>query len=201
MTHRLNLDHIAEAARIVDPVFLGSPQFVCEPLSAALGTRVVVKVETLNPVRCFKGRGADYYAATLAPGATVVTASSGNLGQAMAYACRRRGAGLIVFAGSGANPLKLERMRSLGADVRLAGADFDAAKVEARRFAAASGLAFVEDGVEPRLSEGAGSIAVELLAFPERIEAVLVSLGNGAILGGMARWMSAYAQGIEVIER
>jgi|HubBroStandDraft_2_1064218.scaffolds.fasta_scaffold454624_2 threonine dehydratase len=65
MTHRLSLDRIAEAARIVDPVFLSSPQFVCEPLSEALGLRLLVKVQTLNPVRCFKGRGADYYAATL----------------------------------------------------------------------------------------------------------------------------------------
>src|SRR5271168_1953674 len=82
MTHRLSLDRIAEAARVVDPVFLATPQFVSEPLSEALGVRLVVKVETLNPVRCFKGRGADYYAATLPPGAQVVTASSGNLGQA-----------------------------------------------------------------------------------------------------------------------
>ncbi len=199
MTHRLSLDRIAEAARVVDPVFLATPQFVSEPLSAVLGVRLAVKVETLNPVRCFKGRGADYYAATLPAGAQVVTASSGNLGQALAYACRRRGARLVVFAATRANPLKLERMRALDAEVRLAGEDFDAAKAEARRFAAGAGLAFVEDGVEPRLSEGAGSIAVELLGFPERLDAVLVSLGNGAILGGMARWIGARAPEVEVI--
>jgi len=199
MTHRLSLDRIAEAARVVDPVFLATPQFVSEPLSEALGVRLVVKVETLNPVRCFKGRGADYYAATLPPGAQVVTASSGNLGQALAYACRRRGARLVVFAATGANPLKLQRMRALGAEVRLAGEDFDAAKTAARHFATAAGLPFVEDGVEPRLSEGAGSIAVELLRSPERLDAVLVSLGNGAILGGMARWIAAYAPDVEVI--
>ncbi|HEX4365628.1 MAG TPA: pyridoxal-phosphate dependent enzyme [Rhodopila sp.] len=199
MTHRLSLDRIAEAARIIDPVFLASPQFVCEPLSAVLGLRLLVKVETLNPVRCFKGRGADYYAATLPPDALVVTASSGNLGQALAYACRRRGARLIVFAATGANPLKLDRMRALGADVRLAGEDFDAAKTEARRFATAQALPFVEDGVEPRLSEGAGSIAVELLSAPEPTDAVLMSLGNGAALAGMARWITAHAPAIEVI--
>ena len=198
MTHRLSLDHIAEAARTIDPVFLATPQFVSEPLSGVVGARVVVKIETLNPVRCFKGRGADYYASMLSAGAEVVTASSGNLGQALAYACRRRGARLVVFAATGANPLKLARMRALGADVRLVGADFDAAKIEGRRFAATLGLPFVEDGVEPRLAEGAGSIAVELLNFPERLDAVLVSLGD-AILGGMARWISAHAPAIEVI--
>jgi len=199
MTHRLSLDHIAKAARIIDPVFLATPQFVSEPLSETLGVRLVVKVETLNPVRCFKGRGADYYAATRPPSAQVVTASSGNLGQTLAYTCRRRGAHLTVFAATRANPLKLQRISALGADVRLSGDDFDAATAEARHVAAASGLPFVEDGVEPRLSEGAGSIAVELLRSPERLYAVLVSLGNGAILGGMARWIAAQARKVEVI--
>ena len=199
MTHRLSLERIAEAARIVDPVFLATPQFVSDPLSDALGTRVLAKVETLNPIRCFKGRGADYFAATLPKGASVVTASSGNLGQAMAYACRRRGARLTVFAGRGTNPLKLARMRALGAEVRLVGEDFDSAKAEGRRYAREAGLPFVEDGVEPRLSEGAGSIAVELLAGPEQPEVVLVSLGNGALLGGMARWISADAPGVEMV--
>ena len=84
-THRLSLARIAEAARSIDPAFRATPQFLCEPLSDALGAHVVVKVETLNPVRCFKGRGADFYAASLAPGAAIATASSGNLGQALAY--------------------------------------------------------------------------------------------------------------------
>lgn len=79
MTHRLSLDHIAETARIIDPVFLATPQFVSE----AQGVRQTVEVETPNPVRCFKGRRADYDAATLSPGAQVVTASSSNLGQAL----------------------------------------------------------------------------------------------------------------------
>src|SRR4051812_9102098 len=100
MNHRLKLDHIREAAPVIDPVFLNSPQFVAESLSAALGIRVVVKVETANPIRCFKGRGAEYFAARFAAGKAarapegaplaLITASAGNLGQAMAYACRRR---------------------------------------------------------------------------------------------------------------
>ena len=96
MTYRLNLARIAEAARCIDPMFRATPQFVCETLSDELGARVVVKVETLNPVRCFKGRGADFYARNVPPGARIVTASSGNLGQVLAYACRRRGAHLVV---------------------------------------------------------------------------------------------------------
>jgi hypothetical protein len=66
-------------------------------------------------------------------------------------------------------------MRALGARVLLHGADFDAAKLEAKRVATATGVSMVEDGREPRLAEGAGSIAVELLHGPERFEVALVS--------------------------
>jgi threonine dehydratase len=199
MQSRLSFSHIEEAARSIDPVFLNTPQYVAEALSEALGVRTLVKVETANPIRSFKGRGADFFVASLPTGARVVTASAGNLGQAMAYATRRRGVALTVFASVHANPLKIGRMRALGAEVLLHGDDFDAAKLEAKRFAARSGLAMVEDGREPRLSEGAGSIAVELLRSPEPIDAVLVALGNGAILGGMARYIKQVRPSVEVI--
>lgn len=197
--HRLSLANVEEAARTIDPVFLNSPQYISEPLSDALSVRTLVKVETFNPIRSFKGRGADYFASSLAAGTEVVTASAGNLGQAMAYACRRRGVSLTVYASVNANPLKIDRMKALGANVILHGEDFDAAKAEAKRVAAASGLPMVEDGLEPRLSEGAGSIAVELLNYQEPIDTILVALGNGAILGGIARYVKAHNPKIEVI--
>lgn len=196
---RFSLRRIADASEHIDPVFLHTPQFVSEPLSNALGTRVVVKVETLNPIRCFKGRGASRMAANLRPGERIVTASAGNLGQALAFACKSRGIELTVFAAQAANPLKVDRMRELGAEVVLGGADFDAAKVLARKYAAEVGLPMIEDGREIALSEGAGTIAVELLEFPERLDVLLVALGNGAILGGMACWFSAHAPEMQVI--
>jgi threonine dehydratase len=188
---RLSLDRIFEAQRIVDPVFLQTPQYVCEPLGEALGVTITVKVETLNPVRCFKGRGASYCAAGLDGQGPLVCASAGNFGQAMAYACRARGRQLHVFAGETANRLKIERMQALGADVHLAGEDFDAAKLEARAFAAASGFRFVEDGLEPATAEGAGTIGVEL--SPLELDAVLVPLGNGALLAGVGLALRALA--------
>jgi threonine dehydratase len=197
--HRLSLKNIEQASTIIDPVFRNTAQFECEPLSYALGTRVLVKVETVNPIRSFKGRGADYFVGHLAPGARVMAASAGNFGQALAYACRRRGIALTVYASVNANPLKVERMQALGAHVVLHGTDFDAAKIEAKRAAAGIGAAMVEDGREARLSEGAGSIAVELLHQPTPFEAVLVPLGNGALLGGVARWMKTHAPHVDVI--
>src|SRR5262245_61514322 len=125
---RITLERIEEAARRIDPVFLDTPQYVCEPLGDELGCRLALKVETLNPIRSFKGRGADWLVQHLSPGAALICASAGNFGQAMAYACRARSVSLTVYAAESANPLKIERMRAMGARVVLAGADFDAAK-------------------------------------------------------------------------
>src|SRR5262249_18430619 len=118
--HRLSLENIAQATTLIDPVFLNSPQFVAEPLGQQLGCRLVVKVETLNPIRSFKGRGAEYLASTLRGRPNLVCSTAGNFGQGMAYAARKRGLSITIFVAANANPLKVERMRGLGADVRFA---------------------------------------------------------------------------------
>lgn len=192
--HRLSLDAIWRAARSISPIFLGSPQFDCEPLSQALGCKLTLKVETMNPIRCFKGRGADFFLQKLqarGDATPLVCASAGNFGQALAYACRQRGRPLDIFAAVNVNPVKAARMKGLGATLHLAGADFDEAKQAARQYCAAHGARLVEDGLEPEISEGAGTIAVELLASGDFYDAVLIPLGNGALLTGMARWIRA----------
>ena len=132
---RSSLERMEEAVRVIDPVFLDTPQFECEPLGDRLGGRLALKIETLNPIRSFKGRGTDLLVSRAKDGVRLVCASAGNFGQAMAYSCRKRGLNLTVYASTGANELKVERMRALGADVILHGPDFDAAKEEARRAA------------------------------------------------------------------
>lgn len=200
--HRLSLASIAAAANAIDPVFLHTPQYDGEALSAALGCRLLLKYELFNPVRSFKGRGADWYLQQrFARGerGPLVCASAGNFGQALAYACRARGVALTVFAAESANALKLDRMRALGADLRLHGADFDAAKQAARTYALASGAEFVEDGREAAISEGAGTIAVELLRDDPALDALLVPLGNGALLNGIARWSKARSPATRIV--
>ena len=198
--HRLRLDAIERAARVIDPVFLRSPQFESDTLNRALGLRVLVKVETVNPVRNFKGRGADFFTAErVTAGQRLVTASAGNWGQALAYAAVRRAIPLTVFASVSANPLKIVRMRELGADVRLAGDDFDAAKMAAKSFAANTGAWMVEDGREPEIAEGAGTIARELLAACPALDEVFIPLGNGSLLTGMARWLKAASPSTRII--
>lgn len=204
-------ERIEEASRVIDPVFLRTPQFVSEALSERLGVHVVLKVETLNPLRSFKGRGTDYFLHRLRAGAgagvgsqTLVAASAGNFGQGLAFAARSRGIPVVIYAAHTANPLKVERMRQLGAEVRLAGDDVDAAKREARahvaeQSAAGHALLFVEDGAEPAIAEGAGSMAVELTQWPESIDAVLAPVGNGALITGLGCWFKATSPATTII--
>jgi threonine dehydratase len=189
MTHRLKIENIREAMRVIDPVFLNTPQFVAESLSQIFGARIVVKVETVNPVRCFKGRGADYFVSRLKDGEKLITASAGNLGQAMAYACRRRGIHLTVYASTKANPFKIDRIRALGANVVLFGNDFDEAKIESKRVAAQLGIRMVEDSLDVETGEGAGTIGLELAGFTESLDAVLVGFGNGALACGVGVYL------------
>ncbi len=115
----LSLEHIAEAARDIDPVFLHTPQFVSDALGDQIGPRILCKLECVNPIRSFKGRGADYFLQSLAnDGAAadqLVCASAGNFGQGLAYASARHGRAITVFAARSANLLKVERMRRQGA--------------------------------------------------------------------------------------
>ncbi|MCC6927681.1 MAG: pyridoxal-phosphate dependent enzyme [Gemmatimonadaceae bacterium] len=197
---RISLDRIARASREIDPVFRQSPQFIAESLGAALGVTLTVKVETVNPIRSFKGRGADFFIRELGDASIpLVCASAGNFGQGLAYAARRVGQRLDVFASEVANPLKVERMRAFGASVRQVGRDFDAAKAAAREFASAEGAIYVEDGRDVAISEGAGSIAVELTAAQGALDTVVIPLGNGALLGGVATWLRAQAPSVRII--
>jgi len=197
--HRISLERIAQAATLIDPVFLNSPQFLAESLGAQLGARLALKIETLNPIRSFKGRGADLLVSQAQSDLPLVCASAGNFGQGMAFAARKRGLALTVFAAQSANPLKIERMRALGAEVRLQGQDFDAAKLAARAFAVEAGARFVEDSRDVETAEGAGTIAIERVARPEPLDALLVPLGNGALLAGVARWVRAHQPSTQII--
>jgi threonine dehydratase len=195
----LSLGRIAEATRTVDPVFLNTPQYADAQLSAALGRDVVVKVETANPLRSFKGRGADFFMAHVDPRSTVVCSSTGNFGQAMAYAGRRRGIAVEVFVPENVNPVKLVRMRAFGARVTLAGADSAASEAAARdHIAARKRCVYVEDGKETAVAEGAGTIGVELIAAGP-FDAVVVPVGDGALITGIARWIKHRAPQTRII--
>jgi threonine dehydratase len=200
-TVRLRLDRIREAVGKIDPVFLDTPALPCAPLGEALGCPVTLKIETLNPVRSFKGRGTETVAAAAKErGATqLVCASAGNLGQALAYSGVRRGLHVTVVAARAANPLKLRRIEALGATVRLEGDDIEDARVLARELAQTSRAHLVEDSLDLATCEGAATMGLELIRDDRRLDVVLVALGGGAMASGLAYVMRSLADHVEVI--
>jgi threonine dehydratase len=161
-------------------------------LDRELGLSLWLKAETDNPIRSFKGRGASLLVQRELPaGTTLVAASAGNFGQGLAYAAVRSGHRVFVFAAEAASPLKLGAMRRLGAEVILDGPDLAAAKAAAKVFAAEHDFRFVEDGAEAAIAEGAGTIAQEIADAVPALDAVFVSLGNGALATGMGCWLKS----------
>ena len=201
---------ICKAHRAIDGAFTSSPQYVHDGLSARLGSPVIVKVETVNPIRCFKGRGTWVAVGALAranrvgPHRAIVCASAGNFGQGVAFAARALGVPATVFASRQANPGKVARMRALGADVVQVGDDFDAARGAAEDYAADSGVELIVDGDDPWISTGAGTLALEVTdgvavgALPSPTVAS-VPVGNGALIIGVGAWLRGAAPACRIV--
>jgi len=203
-------DAIRAARELIHRAFVASPQFVHDGLSARAGRPVIVKVETVNPIGAFKGRGCWLAASGLAgegrvgPGLPLVVASTGNFGQGVAFAGRAAGVPVVVFADTHANPTKLERIRRFGATVVQAGEDFDEARAASERYAQEHGAHLLVDGADPRVAAGAGTLAVEVTDgvaagdLPP-IGAAYVPVGNGALIVGVGAWLRAAAPDARVV--
>lgn len=206
----LEPDAIRAAHARIHPAFRDSPQYVHEGLSAATGTEILLKVETVNPIRAFKGRGTWLAVEALAgegrigAGRPVVAASTGNFGQGLAFAARAFGVPAVVFADEHGNPTKLDRIRSFGATVIQEGRDFDAAREAAEAYARSVGGHLLVDGADPWVATGAATIAVEVCdaaaagAVPMPSVAY-VPLGNGALIVGIGAWLRHAAPGCRVV--
>lgn len=199
---RLDLRRILQARQDISRVFLDTPAFDCIALGGLLGCEIVIKLETANPIGCFKGRGSDVVisrlARSLGPKA-VVCASAGNLGQALAYSGRKHGIGVTVVASASANATKIDCIRKLGAAVELVAGDFDAARERAREIADNSDAFLVEDSENIDTCEGAGTIGLELLDRSEPIDAVLLALGGGALATGVGHVFKTLSPATEVV--
>jgi threonine dehydratase len=202
VTVRLDLARILLARTQINPIFLDTPQYECEPLGEALGCRLILKVETLNPVRSFKGRGTETVLTRLQEREAtdaVVCASAGNLGQALAFGGRLRGIAVTVVASSAANPLKIERMKALGANVILVDGEIEAALETATQYATETGAFLVEDSKDLDTCEGAATIGVELSDLPGELDSVVISLGAGAMASGVGLALKSLRKGTEII--
>ncbi len=206
----LTVAAIRAAHGSIAPAFTGSPQYVHEGLSAMLGVPVVVKVETVNPIRSFKGRGtwvavhALAGEGTIGPDRAIVVASAGNFGQGIAYAARPLGIPTVVFTSRHANRGKIARMRALGATVIEAGEDFDEAREAAAAYAADHDAHILVDGEDARISTGAATMALEVTDAIEAgtlppLAMASVPVGNGALINGVASWLRAAAPACRVV--
>jgi threonine dehydratase len=198
---RLRLDRVRAAVGEIDPAFVDTPALPCAPLGRALGCSVTLKVETLNPVRSFRGRGTETVAAAAREtGASrVVCASAWNLGQALAFSGRHRGLPVTVVAARTASPLKLRPIAAFGADVRLDGEDIEDARLLAREIAEADGAYLVEDSLDLATCEGAATMGLELVRDDPELDVVLVALGGGAMASGVGYAVRSLAEHVEVI--
>jgi threonine dehydratase len=158
--------------------------------SLARGRPLFLKREDQHELGAFKWRGALPTLERFRAAGTesVVTASTGNHGAATAWAAARTGMRAVVFAPEAASQAKMARLSELGAELHLVGEDLDASKDLAREFASERGLAFFEDGDEPAQFEGYEAIGREIVQqLGERPARVVVPVGNGALLIGVAR--------------
>lgn len=185
---------------MIDPLLLNTPQFSDPTLSEALGREVLVKMENVSPVGSFKGRGADYFVGGLGSlDERLVTATAGNWGIGLAYAGRRHGCGVDVFANSSASGGKLARMRAFGASVTAVHGGLVEADAAARDLASrVPGHRLVYDGEPAAIAEGHGTIGVELLRAGT-LDTVVVQVGDGALISGIARWLKAHTPDTRIV--
>jgi threonine dehydratase len=157
-----------------------------------------LKREDVHELGVFKWRGALPVVEDLARSGheAVVTASTGNHGAAVAWACRRVDMRAVVFVPPDSTGRKLAKLDRLGADVRVTGRDFDEAKDTARAFADDEGLLFFEDGSEPLQYEAYEAIGDEILDQSPGPAAVLTPIGNGALAAGVGAAIARRSPGV-----
>ncbi len=178
-----------------------TPVLSSRTLTRLTGATVAFKAENLQRTGSFKLRGALAKIASLGDScaAGVVTASAGNHGQAVAYAAQTRGVPCEVFMPRAAPIAKVEAATSLGARVELVGDSVDEALAAARRRSEEGGLAFVHPFDDPVVVAGQGGIGLELLEQVPDLKRVIVPVGGGGLISGIAIAVKANRPEVEVI--
>ena len=192
---------LAAASALVAATEPPTPMVRSEALSRRFGRDVHLKLELLSPIRSFKHRGALVAVDRIArdPAVrTIVTASTGNHGQGIAYAGRRAGLAVQVYAPTATASVKLAAMRALGADVRVHGSTLDEAQVAAAA-AAGNGAVYVEDGENADLMAGAATVVAEMLDAQPALDTIIVPVGGGNLIAGSLLARSARAGDVAIV--
>jgi threonine dehydratase len=193
---------VERAARHLRDHLHATPLQSSPAFSEQTGARVYLKLESVQPVRSFKVRGALNKLMRMAPErrvAGVITASAGNHGMGVAYAAGEFGAPATVYVPTTANPYKVESIKRLGARVVAAGQSYSEAYDGAVAEQKETGATFVHAYEDPDVVAGQGTIALELLEDLEELDTVIVPIGGGGLIGGIALYLKARRPSIRVI--
>ncbi len=193
---------VLDARRQIRPYLRPTPLYTYPALSALVGTQVWVKHENHLPVCAFKVRGGINLVSRLDEaerGRGVIAASTGNHGQSIAYAARQFGVQAVVCVPDGANPVKVESIRLLGAEVIHHGRDFDEARERCESLAAEHGYRYIHSGNEPLLIAGVATYTLEILEEQPDIETIIVPVGGGSGAAGACIAAKAINPTVEVI--
>jgi threonine dehydratase len=198
----LELADIDGARRRLQGAIYETPCPYSQTLSELSGARCFVKLENLQMTGSFKERGAanlllQLEAAARARG--VVAASAGNHGLAIAFHAARLGIPAVIVMPEWAPLIKVTSSRRYGAEVILHGANYDEAYARAREVEAERGLAFVHPFDDPRVIAGQGTLGLELLEQRAEMDAVLVPVGGGGLIGGVALAIKSHRPSVRVI--
>jgi len=158
--------------------------------------RMSLKLELLQHAGSFKARGAFANLLTRSiPEAGVVAASGGNHGAAVAFAARRLGIPAKIFVPSVASPAKLRQIRDYGAELVVGGDRYADALAASERWVAASGALAVHAYDQPETLLGQGTVGAEIEAQSPELETLLVAVGGGGLIGGVAAWYAGARNG------
>jgi threonine dehydratase len=157
--------------------------------SFGLETPLVLKLELVQHTGSFKSRGAfNKMLASDVPSAGVVAASGGNFGLAVAYAARKLGHHAEIFVPDTSPAAKIEGIRGLGADVQIVPGYYHEASVVAAARQAESGALAMHPYDQPEVVAGAGTVGLELAEQVPDVDTVLVAVGGGGLIAGVASW-------------
>jgi len=190
------------ARSTIAPYLPRTPLYAYRALSEAVGAELWIKHENHLPTGAFKVRGGINLMAQLTPeerARGVITASTGNHGQSIAFAARRFGARAIVAVPHGANPAKVASIREFGAELRFVGADFEACRSYVEVTAQQEGLRYISSGDEPLLIAGVGTHTLEIVEELPGVEVVIVPVGGGSGAAGACLVAKAQPAPVAVI--
>jgi threonine dehydratase len=197
-----DLADVLAARQRIAPYLQPTPLYRYPALDALTGAQVWVKHENHQPVGAFKVRGGVNLVSQLTPDERrrgVIAASTGNHGQSVAYAADLFGVQAIVCMPERANPVKVESMQAMGAEVVFFGRDFDEAREHCEQLAAEHGYRYIHSGNEPLFVAGVATYALEILETRPDLEVIVVPVGGGSGAAGTCVVAKTIRPSIEVI--